>query len=153
MKALISNLAVLFLMLSSITAQTGHLNSLPQGQRDSILTAVAKDCMLRYAPQWYNGSLVSEIKFCGYSKSGREDHKNRQFFNVTYYVDKSKIPSGWPFLAQVAIWEDTGKATQLTLGPGYTQCDLDTHPDTMKSGIRRESVPYPKQLKRPFDNE
>jgi len=150
MKRLLFVFLAILCIVFQANARPRKLNKFPQSERDSIILAIAKEAMLKYAPEWYSDNLIPEVKYEGYSK--HPDYTHRQVYRVFYYLPEKKpmpAPYNWEYLVRVSVWEDTGKLFAINFGPGGNSFIRD-EPRNRNLPDSELIFPYPKTLPRPF---
>lgn len=97
-----------------------------------------------YAYQLLKVPVVTEGVFETNDKR-QEVAKNigREFYEITYFYDKSKETLDFDFSAKVKVWKDTGEPLEVIFGNGYGRnFFFITYDALMKERSIIEQVPY-----------
>lgn len=112
-----------------VNAQIKNLDKLPQAKRDSILLEIARQTVLKYAPDYYNDinnqpPLIKKIIMpTGDKDAGRVRFVVRFLYEKEFY-DKYPNADCVSDLGDVSIWEDTGLASEIAFeGLGIRELD------------------------------
>lgn len=112
-----------------VNAQIKNLDKLPQAKRDSILLEIARQTVLKYAPDYYNDinnqpPLIEKIIIpTGDKDAGRVYFVVRFFYEKEFY-DKYPEAVDASYLGRVCIWENTGLANRIDFeGLGIAELD------------------------------
>jgi hypothetical protein len=137
----LKSLMCLAVLLSSTTAMSQNLDSIPKAKRDSILIAVAKEVVLTYGPGYYREYKEPVIKRFVYPKDDVDGGKNtgRICYSVVFLYDKTKEQLELDAAAGVGIWADTGKPFSVRFGNGWGKFIPETG---LRSGEVIVPVPY-----------
>jgi hypothetical protein len=104
----------------TIAALSQNLDSMPQEQRDSLLTSTAKEVVLRYGPGYYREYKEPVIKRGQIPPKGTMnptgENAGRFYYRVTFLYDTVKERLNSDFAAEVVIWENNGKPEGITIG-------------------------------------
>jgi hypothetical protein len=133
-------------------------------RRNEALVRIAKEAVLEISPSYYREygepeilhgrvganlqsdadgrALPSERPQQRFTNEEFEKHRNRSFYTVTFFYDKTEeaFPAGYSSL--VFIWGDTGKVFKMYFGGGGTGLgDLD-EPGVREHWSRRERTEW-----------
>ena len=130
---------------TTILAQ--NLDRMNEARRNEALIRIAKETVLEFGPDFFreygepeilHGRVgvglkpCPEIIFCPprsrggerplqlFTDEGLERHRNRSFYTVTFFYDKTVEDFRENFSSQVYIWGDTGRAFIIRFGGGGT---------------------------------
>jgi hypothetical protein len=99
-----------------------NLDSMSKIQRDSILIAKAKECVLRYGPEYYREYKTPVIREYITPLKGPEnvtgENAGRKSHIVSFPYDTLTELLEYEYAADVAIWADTGVPVSISFGNG-----------------------------------
>lgn len=100
-----------------ISAQTVNLDKMSENNRKEYLVNLSKEVIKNFGPDYCREftPLIEEMKneiFPG------KDIQGREYYRVTFPLDKAKETLHHGFSARVKIWKDTGEPFAVMFGNG-----------------------------------
>lgn len=158
MKAIYVILCAMFCM--SVMAQQVNLNTLDKSNRNDSLVSLSNTVVKTFGPGYYRDYIVPVVTEGVFETNDtrQEVAKNigREFYEITYFYDKSKETLDFDFSAKVKVWKDTGEPLEVIFGNGYGRNFFFIPYDAlMQERSIIEQVPYEqaKVQKAKFANE
>jgi len=133
------------IMTGTLYAQNKNLEKLSKKERNEELIAIAKQTVLTYGPGYYREykkPVITAFITPEYSIKAKEDPKNigRKVYIVVFLYDKTKETLEWDYAAKVAIWADTGEASDVYFGCNFGLRAVDMKAITRSGEVYQ--VPY-----------
>ncbi len=148
MKRLLLTCVSLIIYASSFAQNLEQMN---KSERNKILLRVAKEGIIEHGPDYYREYGIPEIEYnCvvdsnkNFSDEEVEQYRNRHYYSVKYFYNKSEESFYTDYSALVFIWADTGKVFQIYFGNGFGLGELDI-PEAMADPKRVKQMTWEKQ--------
>ena len=119
-----------------IVTYGGRLAGVDEGERHGVFTEIAKEAVLKYAPEYYREYRKPYIYGESVFYTGIEELYS--FACVTFFYDPTKESMKEDFAAAVIIDNQAGYATDILLGNGILLKDINL----IDGGVPTESVPW-----------
>ena len=122
-----TSIILLFISLAvfNVKSQNVELSKMCDTKRNQFLTNLSKELTLTFGPGYYdiiNGiPEISDKKKFQVENDNRleiQKNKNREYYEITFPYDTTKVTLDWNYASKVQIWSDTGTPMGISFGNG-----------------------------------
>jgi len=144
-KELLVTIVVMTLNVSMLLSQT--LDEMRPKQRDALLISIAKEVIMKFAPDYYREYQPPIISRGVYPYTDVDKGKNqgRITYSVIIHYDPAQETLAMDYAVAVGIWSDTKEPHGMAFGNGWSRSISDNwRTDTsIKPAIYRELEIFP----------